>query len=262
LFPAGETSRTLFKRVQPTNRSGWDEQMTITIAPKGAISEQHSQLLAQFIEKYPFVKVDGSRTYGTSLIPNVPFSMASLHDAMEKLDQDERAMVLAYHQKLPQHPSTNMSDILQSGYDSHGAAPSGDASPRGLHPNVLPSVESPVPHTDAPGVSSASSAHEHSFPLPSSQSLPPHSSEPPAKKQKKEHPLAIANTPFMSAEESSGGEQIPITFLPQWFELAKLEKYGEQAQLWADSMGAAYCDEVTILLPLIVLYSPILSNRF
>ena len=222
--------------------------MTITLAPKGAISDEHSQLLAQFIQKFPFVKVDGSRTYGTSLISNVPFSMPSHHDAMEKLDQDERAIVLGYHQIQP----TN---------DSPGAVPPADASPRVLHPNELSSVASPPPHTDVPGVSSAASSHEHVLPPPASQCFPPHGSEPPAKKQKGEPPLAIANTPFMSAEDSSGGEQIPITFLPQWFELAKLEKYGEAAQLWADTMGAAWCHEVIIVIPLILLYLPTVSNK-
>jgi len=244
VLSSGENSRTLFKRIQPSGRQGWDEQMTITLAPKGAISDQHSQLLAQFIQKYPFVKVDGSRTYGTSLISNVPFSMPSLHDAMEKLDQDERAIVLGYHQ-------------IQSTNDSPGSVPPADASPR----NVLSSVASPPPHTDAPGVSPASSSHEHVLPPPASQCFPPHGSEPPAKKQKGEPPLAIANTPFMSAEDSSGGEQIPITFLPQWFELAKLQKFAEQAQLWADTMGAYYCDEATILLPVLFLYSLIISTK-
>jgi len=235
--------------------------MTITLAPKGAISDEHSQLLAHFIQKYPFVKVDGSRTYGRSLIPNVTFSMASIHDAMVKLDQDERAMVLAYHQRLRPHSSTNMSDILQATGDKHGAAPSADASSRGLHPTVLDPVESHVPQPHAPGVSSASSAYEHVIPSPSSPSFPPHAVEPPAKKQKREPPLAIANKPFMSAEESSGGEHIPISFLPQWFELSKLEKYGEAAQLWADTMGAAWCHEVIIVMKFILLSLPTASNK-
>ena len=245
---SGETSRTLFKRIQPIGRSGWDEQMTITIAPKGAISDEHSQLLAQFIQKFPFVKVDGSRTYGTSLISNVPFSMPSLHDSMTKLDEDERAMVLAYHQ-------------VQSTNDSPGAVPPADASPRVLHPNVLPSVASPPPHTDVPRVSSAASSHEHVLPPPTPQCSPPHGPEPPAKKRKGEPPLAIANTPFMSAEDSSGEEQIPITFLPQWFEVAKLQKFAEQAQLWADTMGAYYCDEAIILLVLVFSYLFIICNK-
>ena len=174
--------------------------------------------------------------------------MASIHAAMDKLDEDERAMVLAYHQ-------------IQSTNDSPGAVPPADASPRVLHPNELSSVASLPPHTDVPGVSSAASSHEHVLPPPAPQCFPPHGSEPPAKKQKGEPPLAIANTPFMTAEDSSGAEQIPITFLPQWFESAKLEKFAEQAQLWADTMGAYYCDEATILLVLLFLYSPIISNK-
>ena len=98
--------------------------MTITLAPKGVISDEHSELLAHFIQKYPFVKVDGSRTYGRSSIPNVTFSMASIHAAMDILDEDERAMVLAYHRRLPPNSSTNMPDILQATGDTHGAVPS------------------------------------------------------------------------------------------------------------------------------------------
>ena len=104
--------------------TSWDEQMTITLAPKGAISDEHSELLAHFIQKYPFVKVDGSRTYGRSFIPNVTFSMASIHAAMDKLDEDERAMVLAYHRRLPPNSSTNMPDIFQATGDTHGAVSS------------------------------------------------------------------------------------------------------------------------------------------
>ena len=235
--------------------------MTITLAPKGPISDEHSELLAHFIENYPFVKVDGSRTYGRSLIPNVTFSMASIHDAMVKLDEDERAMVLAYHHRLHPESSTKMSNILQVTGDKHGAAPSADVTSRGLHPSVLDPVEFHIPQSHAPGVSSASSAYKHVIPSPSSPSFPLHAVEPPAKKEKREPPLGISQQPFMSAEESRGGKQLPISFLPQWFELSKLEKYGQAAQLWADIMGAAWCHEVIIVMKFVLLSLPTASNK-
>ena len=180
--------------------------------------------------------------------------MVSNHAAMDILDEDERAMVLAYHRRLPSHSSTNMPDILQVTGDIHGAAPSTDATSRGLYSTVLHSIASHVPEPQGPGVSSASSACEHVIPSPLSSSFLPHAVESPVKKHKREPFLDIANKPFVSVEESSGEEHIPISFLPQWLQLSKLEKYGEAAELWADTMGAIWCHEVMIVLKFVLLF--------
>ena len=211
--------------------------MTITVAPKGAVSEQHSQLLADFIVQYPYIKVDGSTAFGESKIPNVKFMMASLTDAIQKLDDDDHAMVLQYHSRLPELPPTHISDMVHDASAEHGPSSPSNTF-RVPHPTGIPVP----PHPTAPLNSVKPTTIQPSLPPPATPPSVTDAVERPAKSQKKEPHLALTNEPHLGGE----GEGIPITFLPRWFEFARLEKFVPQAQEWAEMMGAICCDEVRI----------------
>ena len=96
-FVEGNSSKILSKQYFVAGKHSWTEEMAITLAPRGRITDDHMSILEKFLDTYSWLNLDGSKAFGMCKIPTIICAMSSEEHALQALLQHERDVVLQYH---------------------------------------------------------------------------------------------------------------------------------------------------------------------